>query len=116
MTVWFVSRHPGALEWMQGHGPAFDRHVEHLAPDDVQPGDRVVGTLPMQLAAQVCARGAEYWHLVLHLPQPVRGQELSAQQLSHLGATLQCFHVQPVGAGVWGEVAEAEAQHVPERG
>lgn len=114
MTVWFVSRHPGALEWMQRHGPAFDRHVEHLALDDVQSGDWVVGTLPMQLAAQVCAKGAEYWHLVLHVPQPARGLELSAQQLHNLGATLQRFHVQPVGAGVLGGMAEA--QRVPKRG
>ena len=92
MTVWFVSRHPGALEWMQRHGPAFDRHVEHLAPDDVQPGDRVVGTLPMQLAAQVCARGAEYWHLVLHMPQPVRAGAVgaAAQPPGRDAAALSC--------------------------
>lgn len=95
MTTWFVSRHAGALEWMQRHGPRFDRHVEHLAPDAVRPGDCVIGALPMHLAAQVCAQGAEYWHLVLHVPQQARGQELSAQQLSSLGVTLQRFHVQP---------------------
>ncbi len=27
MTTYFVSRHPGALQWMQAHGPAFDRHL-----------------------------------------------------------------------------------------
>lgn len=46
MTTWFVSRHPGALQWMHRHGPSLDRHVTHLAAADVQPGDRVYGTLP----------------------------------------------------------------------
>lgn len=30
MTTWFVSRHPGALDWMQCYGVMFDCHVAHL--------------------------------------------------------------------------------------
>ena len=93
MTTWFVSRHPGALQWMQQHGPAFDQHVAHLDPSSVQPGDRVIGTLPIHLAAQVCARGATYLHLVLATPADARGRELSAQELAALGATLQGFEI-----------------------
>ena len=92
-TVWFVSRHPGALHWMQTHGPAFDRHVAHLDPAQVQAGDTVIGTLPIQLAAQICARHAAYWHLSLEMPANKRGQELSAQELETLGASLQRFDV-----------------------
>ncbi|MDO5623722.1 MAG: CRISPR-associated protein Csx16 [Pseudomonadota bacterium] len=95
MTTWFVSRHDGALQWMRQHGPSFDRHVPHLDPAHVQPGDTVIGTLPVNLAAQVCARGAAYWHLALTLPAESRGRELGAQELQTLGATLQAFHVQP---------------------
>lgn len=93
MTTWFVSRHEGALHWMQQHGPVFDRHVPHLDPADVKPSDRVIGTLPIHLAAQVCARGASYWHLTLAVPNEVRGRELSADALLALGATLQRFQV-----------------------
>ena len=96
MTTWFVSRHPGALQWMQQCGPAFDCHVPHLDPAGVQRGDTVIGTLPVHLAAQVCARGAAYLHLVLEMPAQQRGQELSASELQALGATLQPFHVQPL--------------------
>lgn len=95
MTTWFVSRHPGALQWMQQHGPAFDCHVPHLDPVQVERGDTVIGTLPVNLAAQVCTRGAAYWHLTLQMPAQQRGQELSALELQALGATLQQFHVQP---------------------
>ena len=95
MTTWFVSRHPGALQWMRRHGPAFDQHVAHLDPAQVQAGDTVIGTLPVQLAAQVCSAGARYQHLSLTLPEQWRGQELSAEQLQGIGATLQQFHVHP---------------------
>ena len=93
MTIWFVSRHPGALEWMRQHGPAFDRHVPHLELTDVQSGDQVIGTLPVHLAAQVCERGAGYWHLVLDMPEEARGRELSAEQLAYLGVTLTSFDI-----------------------
>ena len=96
MTTWFVSRHPGALHWMRQHGPAYDQHVPHLDPAQVQPGDAVIGTLPVNLAAHVCARGATYLHLALEMPAQQRGQELSAHELQALGATLQPFHVQPL--------------------
>ena len=95
MTTWFVSRHPGALQWMQQCGPAFDCHVPHLDPAQVRHGDTVIGTLPVHLAAQVCARNASYWHLVLQLPETARGRELSLQELSVSGATLQQFDVFP---------------------
>ncbi len=95
MTTWFVSRHPGALHWMQQHGPAFDRHIPHLDPAQVQLGDTVIGTLPVHLAAQVCACGATYLHLTLAMSPQMRGQELSAQELSTLGATLQRFDIHP---------------------
>ncbi len=93
MTTWFVSRHPGALEWMRQHGPAFDRHVPHLELTDVQSGDLVIGTLPVHLAAQVCGRGADYWHLVLNMQEGARGRELSAAELADLGATLTPFEI-----------------------
>jgi hypothetical protein len=38
MTVFFVSRHPGALNWMRRRGIVFDRLVPHLAMGDVREG------------------------------------------------------------------------------
>lgn len=96
MTTWFVSRHPGALEWMRQRGPVFDRHVPHFDFAQVQPGDTVIGTLPVNLAAQVCAAGARYVHLSIHLPAHWRGQELNAEQLDAAQARLQEFVVRPL--------------------
>ena len=94
MTTWFVSRHPGALHWMQTHGPAFDRHVAPLDLTQVGAGDVVIGTLPVNLAAEVCARGARYFNLSLQLSASDRGQELSADDLQRRQAQLQEFHIQ----------------------
>jgi CRISPR-associated protein Csx16 len=93
VTVWFVSRHPGALEWMQRNGMPFDRHVAHLDPNEVKAGDKVIGSLPVNLAADICARGAEYWHLSLRLDSADRGRELSADELQDYSATLECFEI-----------------------
>lgn len=95
MTTWFVSRHPGALHWMQQQGASFDRHVAHLDLAQVSVGDTVIGTLPVNLAAQVCARGAAYWHLTLEMPAQARGRELSFQELQALDARLQRFDIHP---------------------
>ena len=95
MTTWFVSRHPGAVAWAQRQRLAVDHYVSHLQPAQAQPGDTVIGSLPVNIAAQLCASGIHYLHLSLHLPSHLRGQELSATQLDALGAQLQAFHIQP---------------------
>lgn len=94
MTTWFVSRHPGALEWMRRHDFIFDRHVSHLAMEEVRAGDTVIGSLPVNLAAEVCARGAVYRHLSLQLTTHDRGRELSAAELEAYGATLETYFVE----------------------
>ena len=43
MTIWFISRHPGALEWARRNGVTFDHHVKHLDTDDIADGDTVIG-------------------------------------------------------------------------
>ena len=94
MTVWFVSRHPGAIAWAQRHGIGFDRHVPHLEPELVRPGDTVMGSLPVHLAAQVCERGAHLLNLSLDLPADARGRELSADDLERYDARLEAYFVE----------------------
>ena len=96
MTTWFISRHPGALEWARRRGLRVDQYVAHLDPASVQPGDTVIGSLPVNLAAAVCERGARYLHLSLELPAHLRGQELSADQLDALGARVQAYLIERI--------------------
>ncbi|MCK9215789.1 MAG: CRISPR-associated protein Csx16 [Rhodoferax sp.] len=97
MTTYFISRHPGAIEWAARQKLAVDRLVSHLDTAQVQAGDTVIGSLPVNLAAQVCAAGATYWHLSLELPAALRGQELSADDLESLCVHLEPFHIIPTG-------------------
>ena len=96
MTTFFISRHPGAVAWAARQGLHIDRVLPHLDTDLVQAGDTVAGTLPLPLAADVCARSARYLHLAVSLPLALRGQELSADQLSALGAQLCEYKVEPL--------------------
>ncbi len=99
MTTFFISRHPGALDWAAGEGIAVDRVIAHLDPETIQPGDVVIGTLPIHLAARVCERGGRYLHLSLELPPEQRGRELSAADLRRFGARLEEYRVIPIAAG-----------------
>lgn len=95
MKTWFVSRHPGALEWLAAQDFIVDEQVPHLNPQQVTAGDRVIGTLPIHLAAEVCSRRAEYWHLSMDVPHSLRGQELSYAQMQECNVQLQRFLLLP---------------------
>lgn len=103
MPSWFISRHEGAKVWLQRQGHVIDHLCEHLDPQQVQPGDRVYGTLPIHLAAQVCARGAEYHHLLLEMPAEARGRELSADELELYGARLVQYECRAVASRIAGD-------------
>lgn len=51
----------------------------------------VIGSLPINLVAALCAMGAEYWHLSIHMPAQARGQELSAEDLVAYEAKLERY-------------------------
>ena len=96
MTCYFVSRHPGAVQWAALQDLQVDAWVPHLDPAEVQPGDTVIGSLPVNLAAQVCQRGAAYWHLSLALTADLRGRELTSDELQRLGAMVCRYHIESV--------------------
>lgn len=98
MPTVFVSRHPGALDWAAHMGIAYDSHVIHLDPQQVGAGDTVIGSLPVHLAAAVCARGARYLNLSLDLPASLRGIELDAATLADYAARREEYAVQRVDA------------------
>ena len=93
VTTFFVTRHPGAVEWAACQHMQVDRFLQHLNPVLLKSGDTVIGSLPVNLAAKVCAIGAAYWHLSLELPAELRGQELSADDMTKLGAHVERFTV-----------------------
>ncbi len=102
MTCWFVSRHAGALGWIQSKGIRVDRMIEHLDPTLVKEGDLVLGTLPFETAAEVCRRGARFCALCMDMTRAARGRELTVADMEALNARLVEFRVEqdPEGEGL----------------
>ncbi len=99
MTDWFVSGHPGAVEWARRQGIAATM-VPHFDVAVVQPGDRVFGTLHVPVAPAVFAADGEYWPLTLDRPAAARRRELSADDMDGFGARLERFTVVPFCGGL----------------
>lgn len=91
--IYLVSRHPGAVTWCQRQGIAVDTIVPHIDVSIIRPGDMVIGTLPINLAAEIQQLGCRYIHLSLQVPFDLRGVELSSEQLEGIGASLEEFHI-----------------------
>jgi len=69
MPTYFITRHLGAIAWAKEQGISVDRQIAHLDIDLVQPGDTIIGSLPVNLAAKVCNKSAVYLHLSLNVPE-----------------------------------------------
>lgn len=91
---YFVSRHPGAIAWAKREGLGIDEFVAHFDPSVVQPGDVVMGSLPMHIAAAVCAMGAKFLALTINTPAELRGKELTADDMDKISCVLQEFYVE----------------------
>jgi CRISPR-associated protein Csx16 len=87
MASYFVTRHPGAIEWACRQGITATK-LAHLDPSHIEAGDTVLGVLPVHLIAILNAKGARYLHLELDMAEEDRGRELSADDLDRLGARL----------------------------
>ncbi len=93
MSVWFVSRHPGAIAWAKTQKLGITHWREHLSIEEIAAGDIVIGTLPVHMAAQVCERKARFIALTINVPQSHRGKEISLDQMKSLNCSLQEFFV-----------------------
>lgn len=83
-----VSRHAGAVAWLNARG-IFGRVIEHAKPDDVR-GRVVYGILPFHLAALAK-------ELVMidtpEIPLERRGGDLTPEEMDSYGATLTHYMV-----------------------
>ena len=95
MSNYFVTRHKGAAVWAARQGIDAEA-VTHLDPETLKPGDVVMGSLPVHIAAQVCARGARYLHLAMETPPEARGRELTADDMARFGARLEEYVVRRI--------------------
>lgn len=90
---YFVSRHAGAKQWAQNQALTVDEWLDHLDTRLIQPGDVVMGVLPVQMAADICQRGGRYLQLVIYTPSEKRGHEFNSEDLLEMDAKLIEFNV-----------------------
>lgn len=98
-----VTRHEGAKKWIAARYPDAE-FVTHLDTAILRRGDVVIGILPVNLGAEVIARGATLWHLSLpDLPEEARGRELSEDEMIRYGARVEHYdvRVQRLLGGWW---------------
>lgn len=83
-----VSRHQGAIEFVESLG--FNGTVvDQFSAEMVTSGMAVVGVLPIHLAAEVLGRGGRFYQIIMpSVPQEMRGQELTPEQMRQYGARL----------------------------
>lgn len=88
--IYLVTRHPGALQWMQRLLPGkAAKAMTHLAPDFAPSrGDLVLGVLPPRWVERIARAGAQAWVLEVDLPVEMRGRELTAADLDKQKARL----------------------------
>ena len=98
MTSYFISRHIGAIEWAKQQGLQIDEQITHLDPNNIQAGDVVIGTLPINLIAKISTKGGRYFHLSMDLPADARGKELTADDMSRYKARLEEYRAEKLTA------------------
>ncbi|MCU4677172.1 CRISPR-associated protein Csx16 [Catenovulum sp. 2E275] len=64
-----VMPYAGARKWLYKQVSGIDEFVDELKLDKVLPGDKIYGVLPVNLAAAICEKGAEYFHLSVDKPE-----------------------------------------------
>ena len=86
---YLVTRHQGAKQWVEEQGIVIDELIVHLDATQLQSGDTVIGTLPINIVATLNNNGIRYFHLSLNLPANARGKELTADDMTRFGAKLE---------------------------
>ncbi|MFT6331660.1 MAG: CRISPR-associated protein Csx16 [Bermanella sp.] len=89
MKTYFVSRNLATQKWAQENALGVDHWLSHIS-DITQfiPGDVVIGTLPIPLAAALHKIQVSYIHFSIQVPAELRAKELSDEQLLHCSPKL----------------------------
>mgnify|MGYP002280917826 CR=1 FL=1 len=90
--TWIVTRHRGATDWLLRYGFK-GQEVAHLDISLLKKGDLVIGNLPVHLAAEVCRKGARYFHLCVFVSVEKRGVEMTVDELERQGAHVAEYRI-----------------------
>lgn len=93
----FVSRHPGAIAWIKDQAIQITEHVSHLSSEiELKKGDVVIGTLPINIVAELNQLGIRYIHLSLVVSPNMRGKELTKEDMEEAQASLKEYFIDEI--------------------
>jgi len=99
MSTIFITRHPGAVEWLKANYPKIAKSatmVSHFDASTTEAGDVIVGILPVNMICDVINHGARFIALQIDLPAELRGKELTVEDMDNCNAKLQEYHVEAI--------------------
>ena len=94
MKTYVITRHKGAVEWIEENGYKVDYVLQHCEVGRVSEGDIVIGVLPIHIAGELCKKKAKFLALCIDTPKEFRGKELTCAQLKLFGCRLVEYFVQ----------------------
>jgi len=97
MSTIIVTRHPALVEVLREDFRIDGPVIAHATADDVR-GKRVVGVLPLHLAAAA----ESVTEVTLNLPPELRGKELTTDQVRQHLVGLSTYRVEEVPVGGFG--------------
>lgn len=100
MASYLVTRHEGAVEWTRRRGinAQWKPHFTDADIAEISARDSVMGPLPVQLIAEINARGGRYFHIEMDLPEEARRRELTADEMDAFGARMVEYRAERVEA------------------
>jgi CRISPR-associated protein Csx16 len=94
IKTFVVTRHVGALEWIESQGIQIDEYLTHVSNTQTfTHGDVVIGALPLHLIAELNQMGVTYLNFSINVDAAHRGMELSAVELLKFNPRLEYFEV-----------------------
>ena len=98
---WIINRHPATVEWFKHTYRVQATTLDYLDEQSltlIKNGDTLLGNLPLQEIAKLCAKGVNYYEIRIPVAQPtrLRGQELNLEQLKQHPPVLTQYVVQSI--------------------
>lgn len=96
MNILIITRHQATVDWIQSTLHATDSVTvsAHYNPGLEDGYDYVVGILPVNLIAGLCAKGVRYYQIIMEVPQEWRGKELTVEQMDEFQARMVGYYVE----------------------
>ena len=94
MKILVVTRHTATCNWLKTRLAEHDLHfTAHFTAEMTEGFEVVVGILPINLVADLNARGIRFFMVTMEVPAELRGKELTEEQMVECNVKLEQFCV-----------------------